>query len=241
MLIDTHCHVDQFQSPEAIVQECESRSLRVIAVTNLPSHFAIAVTRLKNCKFVIPALGLHPLYATEGMRELSIFKRLVARADFIGEIGLDFAKEGMASLKMQKRIFEEILVSLRGRSRFITLHSRGAEEEVLDLLQQNHIKKAVFHWFSGSQVDLEKVFSDGHFVSINYAMLSSASGTRVIAQSPKERILVESDGPFARVKGQICKPINIGMIYQALARQWKVSLNETVSQIEMNFNRITNV
>jgi TatD DNase family protein len=240
MLIDTHCHIDQFQSPEAIVRECESRSLRVIAVTNLPSHFSIAANRLRGCKFVTPALGIHPLCAAEGMRKLSTFSRMALHADFIGEIGLDFSKHGVASRKIQERVFEQVLISIRDRPRFVTLHSRGAESEVLETLYQHRIAKAVFHWFTGSGAALEKVLSDGHFVSINPAMLSSASGSRVITRVPKERVLVESDGPFAKAKGQACTPMSITQVYQVLANHWKVSLEEAILQVEMNFSKIVN-
>ncbi len=82
MLIDTHCHIDQFASPEDVVRECQTGGLRVVAVTNLPSHFALAADRLRKYPLVSPALGIHPLSASEGIRELVAFKRMAPPRQF---------------------------------------------------------------------------------------------------------------------------------------------------------------
>ncbi|MDX1973469.1 MAG: TatD family hydrolase [Candidatus Sumerlaeia bacterium] len=238
MLIDTHCHIDQFPSPEDVVRECEKRGLRVVAVTNLPSHFEIASQRLRGHKFVSAALGMHPLFAVDGIRELDAFKRMAHHSNYIGEIGLDFSHQGMASKIIQERVFDEVLSAIHDRPRFVTLHSRGAEADVLGGLRRHGIKAAVFHWFSGSIKVLEDVFAEGHFVSINPSMLSSASGKRVIEHSPKDRILVESDGPFTKVHDQVCTPSSVGLVYGNLAAHWNVSSETAAAYIQSNFESI---
>jgi len=240
MLIDTHCHIDQFSSPEDAVRECETSGVRVVAVTNLPSHFAVAADRLREHPLVSAALGIHPLSAKEGMREMAAFKRMAPHANFIGEIGLDFSRYGEATKSIQEHVFEEILSVIRDRPRFITLHSRGrAEKAVLEGLRRHEIKAAVFHWFSGPAKVLDEVFTEGHFISINPAMLSSAKGERIIAQSPRDRILIESDGPFAKVQGKSCKPNDVLLVYKFLADRWKISIEEVILCIKNNFERIT--
>lgn len=238
MLIDTHCHIDQFSSPEDVVRECENSKLRVVAVTNLPSHFTVAADRLRGHKFVSAALGMHPLFALDGIRELTAFKRMAPYSDFIGEVGLDFSRQGIASKAIQERVFEDVLSVIKDRPRFITLHSRGAEAAVLDGLRRHGIKAAVFHWFSGTGKTLDNIFAEGHFVSVNPAMLSSRSGQRVIEQAPMDRILVESDGPFTKLQGQFCKPASVALVYQNLASRWNVSNERVVACIKSNFDSI---
>lgn len=238
MLIDTHCHIDQFPSPERVVHECEKHALRVVAVTNLPSHFAVAADRLRGHKLVSAALGMHPLFAAKGIRELASFKRMSPHANFIGEIGLDFSRQGRPSKTIQERVFEEVLSAIHDRPRFITLHSRGAESAVLEGLCRHGIKGAIFHWFSGTVKILEDVLAEGHFVSINPAMLSSASGQQVIANTPIQSILVESDGPFTKVHGQVCNPQSVELVYQNLAARWNVSYEIAVASIKANFENI---
>jgi len=238
MLIDTHCHIDQFSSPETVVRECEENELRVVAVTNLPSHFASAADHLRGHPLVSPALGIHPLAANEGIRELAAFKRMAAHVDFIGEIGLDYSKKGEASKGLQERVFDEILRTIATRPRFVSLHSRGAEDAVLEALRRYKIRNSVFHWFTGSIKQLEHIINEGHFVSINPAMLSTANGKKVIVNSPQKSVLIESDGPFAKIEGQAAHPKNIIAVYNALSIEWKLSFKEVVNVVTDNFNRI---
>ena len=239
MLIDTHCHVDQFPSPESVVHECEADRIRVIAVTNLPSHFAMAADRLQAHSMVTAALGLHPLFVTQGLRELSTFKRFAASADFIGEIGLDFSRHGKDTSGVQERVFDEILQVIKDRPRFITLHSRGAENAVLEGLKRNEIRGAVFHWFTGSARNLAAVLDAGHYVSINPAMLGSESGRRVVDSAPQNQVLAESDAPLAKVNGRPSSPKDVALVYAELAKKWKVSVGETIDILGDTFKRIT--
>jgi len=235
MLIDTHCHIDQFPSPETVVRECEKNALRVVAVTNLPSHFALAADRLRGNKYVSAALGMHPLSIVDGIRELAAFKRLAPHADYIGEIGLDFSRHGEASKSLQERVFEEILTSIEDRPRFITLHSRGAESAVLEALCRHKIRGAVFHWFTGSGKVLDLILEAGHYVSVNPAMLSTANGKRIMGTAPRESVLVETDAPFAKIKGRASHPKDIVAVYDALATHWRIGFDEVAESVMRNF------
>jgi TatD DNase family protein len=239
MLIDTHCHIDQFPSPEQVVRACEEKSLRVVAVTNLPSHFALSADRLRGHPLLSPALGIHPMAASEGIHELASFKRMATHVDYIGEIGLDFSRHGQATKELQERVFEQILSIVANRKRFITLHSRGAEIPVLEALRRHRIRGAVFHWFTGTSKELERVISDGHFVSLNPAMLFSTSGKSTFVSVPKESVLVESDGPFAKLNGRTSHPRDVTEVYRALSLHWKMSFEMVVELVANNFDRIT--
>jgi len=241
MLIDAHCHIDQFPTPEEVVRDCEKNTLRVVAVTNLPSHFAVAADRLRGHHLISAALGMHPLAASDGVRELAAFKRMAPNADYIGEIGLDFSRQGIATKSIQMRVFEEILRSITDRPRFITLHSRGAESAVLEALGRHNIRGAVFHWFTGSDKTFNDVLENGHYFSVNVASLATANGKRTILGAPKEAILVESDGPFAKIKSKPAQPGDVAAVYSALATQWGVSFEAAVGLVENNFRRIASL
>lgn len=238
MLIDTHCHIDQYDSPEAIVSDCEKSRRFVVAVTNLPSHFAIAADRLKDSEWVKPALGLHPMAAKEARLEMGAFRRLARYADFVGEIGLDGSRHGIASLERQRKVFEDVLQTIGDRPRFITVHSRGAEPEVLAALARHKIGPVAFHWFTGTLLDLTAAMAAGHFVSINPAMLRTEKGLRAIEAVGRDRILAETDGPHSTVDGRPALPADVARVYEFLATKWDVSTRDVEQQIEANFNSI---
>lgn len=237
MLIDSHCHIDQFPEPETLIQECQQIPMRVVAVTNLPSHYEIALSHLEGQSHILPALGMHPLCAKQGIRELSDFRRLADSAICIGEIGLDFSRAGIATKSIQTRVFEEVLRTLHGRQRFISIHSRGAEEAVLEALSRHQIECAVFHWFTGPTTLLKDIFKAGHLVSINASAISTQKGYALISKAPKDSVLVESDGPFAKVHGKPAHPRTVALAYEALAQEWGLPFDVAVNIVNSNFDR----
>jgi len=107
---DTHCHVDQHKEPENLCRELEAKEIYTIAVTNLPSHYALTLAPLKNFKYVRPALGLHPLLASRHAAELTAFERLSRSAELIGEVGLDFlTPAGIKTKELQIQSFRHVL------------------------------------------------------------------------------------------------------------------------------------
>lgn len=238
LVTDTHCHVDQFESPESIVGECARENIRVVAVTNLPSHFEIAVKHLSDAPHIHPALGMHPLAVAKYAAEVERFVKLAPRADFIGEIGLDFSPAGRGSRAAQERAFAAILGALADRPRFLTIHSRGAERETLAAITAAGLRRAVFHWYSGPLGVAASILSAGHYFSINPTMLSSRSFPTFLEMLPKDRILVESDGPHALLRGRPAQPRDVGAVVQHLERMWQLPRATVEAQLDGNLQDI---
>jgi len=237
-MIDAHCHIDQIDSPEEIVREAEERAFTVIAVTNLPSHYAMALPHLKSCRYVRPALGFHPLMAAAHPQELMPFIRLAKTADYVGEIGLDLSEKGAPTKEAQVAVFDRILDTLKGGRRFITIHSRGAVNTVLDMLEQKQIGPVVFHWFTGSATQMARAIQRGHYFSLNPSMVRSASGSRLIAMVPGERVLTETDAPFTRISGRAALPWDVDIVLRHISTVWNKSLEEVEQTVEHNFARL---
>lgn len=238
MMIDTHCHVDLYDAPHDVVRDAEALRITTVAVTYLPSHFAVAQEHLRSQTFTRPALGLHPLVAKDHARELPLFKTLCAGADLIGEIGLDFSAAGKASRSCQEASFAMVLDCIRDRPRFVTLHSRAAEDAVLGHLTRVGLANAVFHWFSGSRAQLIRILDDGHLLSLNTSMMRTAKWHNFIQLVPHEAILTESDGPFVRLEGRLAVPTDMPLIIQWLAGAWKQKPQEVEEQVAANWHRL---
>lgn len=234
-MIDTHCHVDLFNDPLGIARNAERKQITTVAVTYLPSHYVIAQEQLSGFKHVRPALGLHPLAAKDHEKELSLFLRLAGTAELIGEIGLDFSGASKTTRNIQEKSFESILGSLQSAPRFITVHSRAAEQAVLAHLIKAAVQPVVFHWFSGSRHQLVRVLDAGHLISINPAMIRAAKWRQLITLVPKTRVLTESDGPFIKCEGHPCSPEDISLVLAWLSSFWNESVESVQNQIISNF------
>ena len=239
MRIDTHCHIDRFKNPSEIADNCEAQRVLAVAVTNLPSHYEIGHKHVAQYQFVRLALGLHPLNAAKYPCEVDKFCELAPTADYIGEIGLDFSREGRATRDEQIVVFASILHALQGPCKLITLHSRRAEAKVLEMLTEHEIGPAIFHWYSGGLRTLHSVIESGHYVSINPAMTRSANSRSLIERMPKDKVLTETDGPYVKCSRRPAIPCDVDVVLKYLSQLWEANESEIEQTIESNYLRLT--
>lgn len=238
-MLDTHCHLDLYPDPTRTALNAESAGVFVVCVTNLPSAFLAARPHVRKFKRVRLALGLHPLSAElHTDNELSQFKKLVGETSFIGEVGLDFSRQGRETKGRQLNSFQFVLRALNREPKFVTIHSRQAESAVLEVLQQEYPHPVVFHWYSGAMKCLEDAIQAGHFFSINPAMIRSAKGRDVISRVPRERILTESDGPFVQMGSRAIEPADVRAVEETLGTIWQTDILLARTIVQQNFQRL---
>ena len=238
MLIDTHCHVDRFRDPLEIASKCEREKIGAIAVTNIPSHYEMSLPHLAKFRYVKPALGFHPMAVAESFKELPLFLSLFDKAEIIGEIGLDFSKDGMPSKDKQLKVFTRIVEAIAARPKFATIHTRGAADVTLSILNEHDVQNCVFHWYSGTLQTLQKIVDAGHYCSVNTAMCGSKKGQEIISNIPKDRILTESDGPYVKVGNREAKPFDMMLVVEHVAACWEVESSVAEKQIEANYVKL---
>lgn len=230
-MIDTHCHFDIMDNPFEYINRCEHNKLITIGMTNLPSHFKMGINHVRKYKYIRLALGLHPLLANEHEKEYNKFKQLINETSYIGEIGLDFSREGFSTRDMQIKSFEFVLDTIKEEKKILNLHTRRAEKETLEMLNTKGEFNAIFHWYSGSVGVLDNIIDSGYYLSVNSAMLSSENGKRIIHKIPKELILTETDAPY------IAKS-NIGKVHNYLSKLWDITPIEVEKTITNNFKAL---
>lgn len=196
MIIDTHCHFDMLPNPNAYIRQKEACGEMVIGMTNLPSHFMMGSSHVKSFRNIRLALGFHPLLVDANKDEISLFKTQIDQTSYIGEIGLDFSAQGIASKDSQMHILKDILNILKDKKKILSVHSRKAEKELLDLLIEYDIKNVIFHWYSGPIDLIPSIVARGYYFSVNEAMLLTKNGQKILKNIPKDRILTETDSPF---------------------------------------------
>lgn len=238
-MIDAHCHVDLYTHPERVLRESDAAGLTIIAVTNLPSHYHQGLPHVTRYRRVRLALGLHPLLVEQHTRaELELFTRWVNTTSYIGEVGLDFSQQGKLTVDRQLMSFKFVLERIRDRPRFLTLHSRGAEVEVLNLLAESGIRGGVFHWYSGPKALIPRLVEAGHYFSINPAMILSKRGQEIIKRLPPNRVLTETDGPYLQVEGRPAIPKDVQRCYTVLATLWGCPSSTVGVRVKQNFETV---
>lgn len=237
---DAHCHLDLYEDPYEVAVSTERAQIATIAVTNLPSAYYAARPHMRPFRYLKLAVGLHPLLATEHTaQERRKFEQAFQETDFIGEVGLDFSRHGKSTKAQQIDSFRFVLELLRQTPKFVTLHSRQAEATVLELLDEYNIQPVVFHWYSGGLTVLDRIMEQGHFLSINHAMLRSKRGRQIVSRIPRIQLLTETDGPFIKVGHSPAVPENVTSICDQLASLWNQPAKSVEEQLAKNLQRLS--
>jgi TatD DNase family protein len=237
-LLDSHCHLDRYSDPANVADEAARRNVLTVAVTNLPSHFKLGQPHVKALPRVRLALGLHPLVKEVPEREFQLFEELLGETSYVGEIGVDLSREGRPTGEAQIARFERVLQLLSGKPKVLSLHSRGADKVVLDLLTAHGITGAIFHWYSGSLGVLERIVDAGHYFSVNPSMTTTVKGREIIHSIPPDRVLTETDGPHAKDGRRPLHPWDVVPAVQFMATVWGTSSDEVAKAICSNFDRL---
>ena len=239
-MIDFHCHLDLFEHPERIAAQCEEDSIYVLSVTTTPKAWRKTSALGKSRRYIRTALGLHPQLAHERVDEINLFEALLDETRYVGEIGLDGSPAYRPHAAVQLKVFERVLSLSQSRGgRIFTIHSRGAAEAVLASLKRHDCAPtAVLHWFSGTQNELHTAVSLGCWFSVGPAMLRSEKGRMLVSRIPRDRILTETDGPFAQDRGRPLNPSDVSLAVSQLSKLWAVPVEDVEVQLNMNLKTL---
>lgn len=236
--VDAHCHIDLFPKPAQIVEQAQSQRIYTIAVTNAPSVFEHTAHLASGSKYVRAALGLHPELAHSHGHELEQFRRYLPQTRYVGEVGLDHTSRDTDIRRKQRRVLEAIAVWVdESGEKVLTLHSRRAAADVLDVLKGVRARK-ILHWFSGTPKELDRAIAEGYFFSINGAMMQSAKGRLLVSRMPQNRALTETDGPFVKDGPSPATPSSVRLTIARLAELWAAPADQAQATVLRNFRTL---
>lgn len=239
-MIDFHCHLDLYKNSLSILDEVEDRCICVLAVTTSPRAWQITSKYFAERQGILVGLGMHPEILTEKIDERELFLSSVPQCIYVGEIGLDGVSRNRKSLSLQEDFFREaIKVSEKCGGKLLSIHSRGAAKETLEIIEQNINKsKPVLHWFTGTVKQLEWAISLNCWFSINPLMFTNSKGLTLVQKIPLSRIFPETDGPFTVYRGTPYLPWDTNSVIDCLANIHKKSRQEIEYILLNNLNRI---
>lgn len=234
--MDFHCHLDLYPGAREVYREAAKRNEFTWLVTTSPKAFAATSRALEPSPTVLITPGLHPEIAHERAAELDLLLEQIAGAKAVGEVGLDGSPRFKPHYGVQRRIFSAVIArcaEVGGRT--LSIHSRRAVRDVLAELEQHpNFGTAVLHWFSGTPAELRAAAALGCWFSIGPAMFDSANGRALAVAMPRDRVVPESDGPFAKIAGKPVMPWSASQTAEGLASLWRLSTEETASALAQN-------
>ncbi len=235
-MIDLHCHLDLYPDALNLLPEVARKNLFTLVVTTSPRAWQATSRVFVGYDNIKVGLGLHPEIAERKQNERLLLVSLIKQAEFIGEIGLDGSPRFRKSLPLQEDILHEVLSECEHQGgKIISLHSRGSVTRVLNLLEKYPMAgKAILHWFSGNTKELYRAIDLGCWFSVGPAMLTSEKGYNLLCRMPINRVLPETDGPFATIKSAPLMPWEAINIAYELEKIWGKSIQDINLQIKQN-------
>ncbi|WP_343674910.1 Qat anti-phage system TatD family nuclease QatD [Paraburkholderia heleia] len=242
-MMDFHCHLDLYPGARDVYKEASERNSFTWLVTTSPKAFSATSRVLGASPTVLITPGLHPEIAHERASELGLLLQQIEATRTVGEVGLDGSPRYRQHYEVQRRIFNAVVrrcAELGGRT--LSIHSRRAVRDVLaELTQHPGYGTAVLHWFSGTIPELKAADAQGCWFSIGPAMFESASGRSLAEKMPRDRVVPESDGPFAKTDGAPVMPWSADETARRLSPLWGLSQEETAETLTSNGKRLLQV
>ena len=181
-LYDTHFHLDLQKDKPKAIETITKNGIYTIAMTNLPDLYQKEVS-LYGQKYIRIALGFHPELVHEYPNKIPLMWKHLAEARYIGEVGLDFTDK--SHTKEQIAFFSELIARCKNDSnKIISIHSREAEKEVIDIIGTDFKFTPILHWYSGTIRNLKIACERGYYFSVNLSM----TRTKIGRASCRERV-----------------------------------------------------
>ena len=208
LMYDTHVHLsDPEYIPyiDAITQSMEKTHIAACCVSMDESDSARTLDLADKHKMILAFVGVHPEKASGGADNLlRIIDENVERIAGIGEIGLDpTLAADEAEYTQQKCVFDEFLNAAEKYRMPVSIHSRKSIDDVLDALSTHSVRSACLHWYDGNKKQLRRAVDAGLYLGFGPVMVYANDKKSLLAKTPQDRILVETDGPvrFSRCFG----------------------------------------
>jgi TatD DNase family protein len=244
MYIDSHCHIDKLDDIGKIVENSKNAGVGMIISNGLnPTNNKLVLELSMRFKEVKAALGMYPidsleLKKSEINREIEFIKKNSDKIIAIGEVGLDF-KEGLETRKKQEKTFREFVKLAKALDKPVIVHSRKAEKECIEILEELNSKKVIMHCFSGKLKLVRKIFSNGWFLTIPTCVKHSEHFQKIIEICPIENLLCETDSPYLHPEKKFPnEPANVIESYKAISKIKDINLDKVEKKIQQNFKRL---
>ncbi len=227
--LDLHAHVE----PGIEARELAILDSAVFAVTRSLDEAREALRRQD--RLTVWGVGCHPgLVGAQKSFSTKVFAELLDQTAFAGELGID--GKSRVPIELQKTTFRAALEVLRDKPRIATIHSYGACQDVLDLLDTTLPTGVVLHWWLGTPAQTARAIELGCYFSVNASMLKRPE---LVASLPLARVFTETDHPFGdRASGKKRRPGNVTNVEAALAVTHGLGADEVRRQLWRNLRTV---
>ena len=262
MFIDSHCHLSFPELAEqlsAIRQAMSAAQVdRALCICTTLEEFSQVHALATGYNNFWCSVGVHP--DNEGVQEPSVedllAKATLPRVVAIGETGLDYygmedrkGGRSVADLEWQRDRFRTHIRAARACAKPLIIHTRSASDDTLAILREEgedgagNIAGGVFHCFTESMQVARAALDLGYYLSFSGIItFKNAQDLRdVVAFTPLDRILIETDSPYLApvpYRGKTNNPSFVPYVAQQVAQCKGIAVEEVGHATSRNFETL---
>ena len=251
--IDTHSHLYSSQVDEdrtQAINDAISAGVSTILLPNISSEYTKGMLELcdefpENC---FPMMGLHPCDVNEDNIEAELLhvEQELAKGKYIavGEIGLDLYWD-KTKLKIQEKAFIHQIELAKKNKLPIAIHVRDSFAEAIEIIEKLNDEnlRGVFHCFTGSIEDAQRVISlGGFYLGIGGVLTFKNSGLdKTISAIELQHLILETDAPYLAptpFRGKRNESKYIINIAEKLAEVQQIDIEEVAKITTLNAKKL---
>lgn len=248
MFIDTHTHLfsDAFdEDRNEVVQRAIDAGIEICLLPNIDTDSIDAMNNLvktfpDNC---FPMMGLHPGSVDENWEsKLAIIKQHLFSEKYVavGEIGMDLYWD-KTHIEAQRQAFRLQVEWAKELGIPIAIHARDAFQEIYEIIDELNDDRltGVFHCFTGTEADANKILSYGGFKLGIGGVLTYKNGKvdEALKKVSLEHLILETDSPYLPPvphRGKRNESAYLLHIAEKLADVYNVTLKEIEQKTSQN-------
>ncbi|MDG2046294.1 MAG: TatD family hydrolase [Halioglobus sp.] len=246
-IIETHCHLDYLDQAhlDSILEKSRHVGIeRIITIAVSAGNLQRVMKLATSCADIWGTQGIHPHEAESYSAEIDTTIRknaMHAKILAVGEIGLDYYYDH-ADRAAQRSVFEQQLQTAAELDLPVVIHTREADDDMRDILKSHSAclaRKGVIHSFTSSLALAEFCLAEGFVLGFNgITTFNSADNVRkVVAATPLDRLLLETDAPYLTpvpYRGKPNAPYYLPFVAETLAAIKEVDVEDLLQQAYRN-------
>ncbi|MBF0453535.1 MAG: YchF/TatD family DNA exonuclease [Magnetococcales bacterium] len=250
---DSHAHLnfsDFAKDLDATIERSQEDKVRFI--NTISTKLEEVDDLLKICArypgIIYTSAGIHPHNADKAddysleaiMAQGTKSDKVVA----IGETGFDFHYD-FSSRERQELVFRNHVRAAVALDLPLIIHTREADEKTKQVMEEEGAKSCggVIHCFTGDQSLAQWALDQGFYISFSGILTfkNATSLHQIAANTPLERLLIETDAPYLApvpFRGKRNEPAYVIKIAEKIAALKNISLQEVAKVTTQNYQKL---
>jgi len=256
-LVDAHCHLDgeRFENDlDEVVERARKAGVENIIISGINPSTNREVLKISNKYDIVKcSFGIYPVDAVASKvkeandgnipryveafdvdKELAWIEENKDQCIAIGEAGLDY-KVLPETKELQKIEFKKVIELCKKLNKALVTHSRKAEEDLIEMLEEAKIKRVMMHCFQGKKRLIKRCVENGWFLSVPAVITRLEHFKMLVEIVPLENLITETDAPYlSPVYGERNEPANVRITIKEIAKIKNISEEVAAAQIYKN-------